>query len=179
MAELAVTKAEDFGQTLRPSQHDNSGGGAVAPAKRASRSSDLSSMKLGNNMPLGGGEDDEELDVRAAQVTMEAVHVDMAAKDLQIIMNCALRAYNTHVFLPTRTTWRKDEGSRCELERDVERTALCSIAEDMKRDITEKLGGCWHVIYGHDFATFVTHKRLTFCHFQIEGADVVVWRHGG
>lgn len=176
-ATASHNKADTFGSTLRPSQHDINDAGAAA--KRASRSSELSSMKMGSGIPLNGGAEEEDLDVRASQVTMEAVHVDMPAKDLQLIMNCALRAYNTHVFLPTRTTWRKDEGSRRELERDVERTSLCSIAEDISKAITEKLGGCWHVIYGHDFATFVTHKRLTFCHFQIEGADVVVWRHGG
>ncbi|KAL7710135.1 hypothetical protein N2W54_008036 [Lotmaria passim] len=177
MTETVTPQANAFAETIRPTQHEAV---SAEPAeKRTSRSSELSSIKMGGGIPLNGGADDEELDVRASQVTIEALHVDMSAKDLQLIMGCALRAYNKHVFLPTRTTWRKDEGSRRELERDVERTALCSIAEDIKKDITEKLGGCWHVIYGHDFATFVTHKRLNFCHFQIEGADVVVWRHGG
>jgi hypothetical protein len=177
MAESGTTRTDSFGQTLRPSQHDINHNAATV-VTRASRSSELS-IKMGSGIPLDGGADEEELDVRAAQVTVEAVHVDMSAKDLQVIMRCALRAYNKYVFVPTRTTWRKDEGSRRELERDVERTALCGIAAEIKSGVTEKLGGCWHVIYGHDFATFVTHKRLMFCHFQIEGADVVVWRHGG
>ncbi|KPA86342.1 putative mitochondrial hypothetical protein [Leptomonas pyrrhocoris] len=177
MKEAGVGKPDAFGYTLRPSQHETTND--AAPAKRTSRSSELSSMKMASAMALNGGAEEDELDVRASQVTMEALDVDMPARDLQLIMNSALSAYNKHVFLPTRTTWRKDEGSRRELERDVERTALSSIAADIKKDITDKLGGCWHVIYGHDFATFVTHKRLRFCHFQIEGADVVVWRHGG
>ncbi|KPI86083.1 hypothetical protein ABL78_4844 [Leptomonas seymouri] len=176
MADTATGRSVAFGRTLRPGQRES-----VKPAPTAARNSNSSelSMKMSGGIPLAGGPDEEELDMRAMQVTMEAIHVDMPAKDLQVIMNCALRAYNTHVFLPTRTTWRKDEGSRRELERDVERTALCSIAKDIKNNVTERLGGCWHVIYGLDFATYVTHKRLMFCHFQLAGSDVVVWRHGG
>ncbi|KAG5491193.1 hypothetical protein JIQ42_01090 [Leishmania sp. Namibia] len=173
MAELGTRGNATFDMTSRPGQR-------CSNAERdRSNSSMLSDMHLTNGFPNGAEGEDDELDVRASQVRMEALYVDVPAKKLQVIMHSALRAYNTHVFIPTRTTWRKEEGSRRELERDVERTALNRIAEDIKKDITAKLGGCWHVIYGHDFATFVTHKRLCFCHFQIEGADVVVWRHGG
>ncbi|KAK7201291.1 Dynein light chain type 1 [Novymonas esmeraldas] len=174
MTDLGTHDSGGFDQTLRPGQrHSNAEGDH-------SNSSVLSDVRLGDGSPNGVAEaEDEELDIRASNVRMEALYVDVSAKQLQVIMHSALRAYNTHVFVPTRTTWRKEEGARRELERDVERTALSRIAEDIKKDITAKLGGCWHVIYGHDFATFVTHKRLCFCHFQMEGANVVAWRHGG
>lgn len=120
----------------------------------------------------------EELDPRAANVSRVAIHTDIADSDLQIIMDAALRAYNQYVLLPTKNTWRKEEGSRRELERDVERVAMCDIATSIKKEVSTKVGGCWHVIYGHDFATFVTHKKLSFCHFTLEGSHVVVWRHG-
>lgn len=130
-----------------------------------------------------GGKDaaeapEEELDPRAANVSRVAVHTDIADADLQIIMDAALRAYNQYVLLPTKNTWRKEEGSRRELERDVERTTMCDMATSIKKEISEKIGGCWHVIYGRDFSSFVTHKRLSFCHFTIEGAHVMAWRHG-
>lgn len=121
---------------------------------------------------------EEELDPRAASVSRIAVQTDVADGELQIIMDAALRAYNQFVLLPTKSTWRKEEGSRRELELDAERTALCDIAESIKKEVSAKVGGCWHVIYGHDFATYVTHKRLSFCHFTMEGSNVVVWRHG-
>lgn len=123
-----------------------------------------------------GGE--EELDPRAVSVARVAIHTDISDSDLQIIMDVALRAYNLLVLLPTRSTWRKEEGSRRELERDVERIAMCDMARYIKKEIENKIGGCWHVIYGHDFATFVTHMKLSFCHFSLEGAHVVAWRHG-
>lgn len=129
-------------------------------------------LKDGNEAP------EEELDSRAANVSRVALHTDIADGDLQIIMDAALRAYNQYVFLPTRNTWRKEEGSRRELERDVERTMMCEIATSIKKEVSEKVGGCWHVIYGRDFSSFVTHKRLSYCHFTIEGAHVMVWRHG-
>lgn len=174
MADVSAHDAAAFEATQRPGQRQS-----VADLER-STSSVLSDMNAATRAAGGDVEgEDEELDIRTSQVHMEAIHVDIPAKQLNVIMQSTLRAYNTHVFVPTCTTWRKDEGSRRELERDVERTALSRIAEDVNNDITAKLGGCWHVIYGHDFATFVTHKRLCFCHFQIEGADVVVWRHGG
>ncbi|KAG5492733.1 hypothetical protein JKF63_01313 [Porcisia hertigi] len=174
MTAVGTDSGTGLDHTLYPGQRQS-----IAELE-VSRSSVISEISPTKGFPQGGTEGEvEELDVRASQVHMEALYVDVPAKQLQVIMNSALLAYNTHVFIPTRTTWRKEEGSRRELERDVERTAMGRIAEDIKKDITAKIGGCWHVIYGHDFATFVTHKRLCFCHFQIEGADVVVWRHGG
>lgn len=121
---------------------------------------------------------EEELDPRAAFISRLPVCTDVTEHDLQIIMDAALRAYNKYVLVPTKNTWRKEEGSRKELERDVERVAMCDIAASIKKDISSKLGGCWHVVYGHDFATFVTHKKLSFCQFTIEGSNVVAWRHG-
>lgn len=121
---------------------------------------------------------EEELDLRSVNVSRVAISTDISDSDLQTIMDVALRAYNNFVLLPTRSTWRKEEGSRRELERDVERVAMCDIAHHIKKEIEIKIGGCWHVIYGHDFASFVTYKKLSFCHFTLEGAQVVAWRHG-
>lgn len=122
---------------------------------------------------------EEIVDPRAAEVVLEACYVDIPDSELTTIMGIAHKVYCDLVLSPTRNTWRKDEGSRRELEREFERTAMRDMAESIKREVDAKLGGCWHVVYGRDYGTYVTHKRLCFCQFQLEGANVVVWRHGG
>lgn len=128
--------------------------------------------------PLADDDAMDEMDPRAAEVQLVPQYVDLPDQDLRAIMALALAAYNTHVLVPTRNTWRKDEGTRRELEREVERTAVSDMTRDIKRSIDAKLGGCWHVVYGRDFGTHVSHQSQSFCHFQLEGANVVVWRHG-
>ncbi|KAG8345666.1 putative Dynein light chain type 1 [Trypanosoma vivax] len=120
-----------------------------------------------------------ELDPRVSTLSHVALYTDIPDATLQSIMNIAVDAYNKFVLVPTRNTWRKEEGSRKELEREVERTALRDIAQAIKLNVESALGGTWHVVYGRSFATYVTHQRQCFCHFQLDGANVVVWRHGG
>lgn len=179
--------AKTFTDTLRPGQQ----GGAVGQGDLAS--ADKSAASVVPEAADGGGaaavaaaapdHDDgngeAELDPRAAALKVEPMYLDLPAEDLRVITGVALRAYNAYVLVPTSTTWRKEEGARRELERDVERTAMSDIAEEIKKEVCARLGGSWHVVYGRDFATYVTHKRRSFCHFQLDGADVVVWRHGG
>ncbi|CCD15715.1 unnamed protein product [Trypanosoma congolense IL3000] len=126
-----------------------------------------------------GPNTDPELDPCASSLSRVAVYTDIPDKTLQRIMNIATEAYSRFVLVPTRNTWRKEEGSRKELEREVERTALRDIAQAVKLNVEAALGGTWHVIYGRSFATYVTHQQRCFCHFQLDGANVVVWRHGG
>ncbi|ORC78866.1 uncharacterized protein TM35_002251020 [Trypanosoma theileri] len=122
---------------------------------------------------------DSELDPRAAAIARVPIYVDIPDATLQTIMNIAVEAYSKFVLLPTRNTWRKEEGSRKELEREIERTVVRDIAQMIKKNVEAALGGTWHVVYGRSFATYVTHQRRSFCHFQLDGANVVVWRHGG
>lgn len=133
-----------------------------------------------DSQALDEGEEAESvLDPRAALLQCVSQYVDMPEADARVVMEVAVYAYNTFVLLPTRTTWRKDEGSRRELERDLERVHLREMAEDIQKGVAQRLGGTWHVVYGRDFATYVTHQTQFFLHFQLEGADIVVWRHAG
>ena len=121
----------------------------------------------------------QERDPRAALVVKDVVRADLPDDVQKRIMEIALLAYEKHVLVPTKSTWRKEEGVRKELEREVERTSMRDIAAYMKKEIDAQLGSTWHVIYGRSFATFVTHERMSFLHFTLDGADVVVWKHGG
>ncbi|RNF17144.1 uncharacterized protein Tco025E_05073 [Trypanosoma conorhini] len=121
---------------------------------------------------------ESELDPRVATLSQVTVYTDVPNATLQSIINIAVEAYNKFVLVPTRNTWRKEEGARKELEREVERAALRDIAQMIKQNVERDLGGTWHVIYGRSFSTYVTHQARSFCHFQLDGANVVVWRHG-
>ena len=121
----------------------------------------------------------QERDPRAALVVREVVHADIPDDAQKKIMEIALVAFEKYVLWPTRSTWRKEEGSRKELEAEVERTNLRDIACSIKKEVDLQLGSTWHVIYGRSYATFVTHERMCFFHFTMDGADVVVWKHGG
>ncbi|CCW62149.1 unnamed protein product [Phytomonas sp. EM1] len=105
--------------------------------------------------------------------------IDIPQKQLRQIIDIALHVYNNLVLVPSRSTWRKVEGARRELEREIERTAMQEIAETIKKEVDRQLGGCWHVIYGYEFGSYVTHKSLSFCYFQLNDANVMVWRQGG
>lgn len=128
---------------------------------------------------ISGADDDIDLDPRALGLKIEHVYVDMDATEAHSITEIALGVYNTCVLLPTRNTWRNEEGARRELERDVERTTMSEMSRQIKCGVQEKLGGSWHVIYGRNYAVYCSHKVRSFLHFKLDGADVVVWRHGG
>ncbi|RNF02266.1 hypothetical protein TraAM80_06497 [Trypanosoma rangeli] len=121
---------------------------------------------------------ESELDPRVATLSQVTIYTDVPHATLQNIINIAVETYNKFVLVPTRNTWRKEEGARKELEREVERSALRDIAKMIKENVESALGGTWHVIYGRSFSTYVTHQTRSFCHFQLDGANVVVWRHG-
>lgn len=119
-----------------------------------------------------------ERDPRAALIVKEVQYADLPDDQQKVIMEITINAYDKYVLTPTRSTWRKEEGARKELEREVERTCLRDIAQFIKTNVDQQLGPSWHVIYGRSFATYVTHERMSMVHFTFDGADVVVWKHG-
>lgn len=139
---------------------------------------DLQSMTSPSYL-VDGAPEESVLDPRALTIDVEAVRVEFPDKELHTVLAIALKVYNDLVLVPTQTTWRKEDGARRELEREVERCAMRQIAEQIRAGVCAAFGGSWHVVYGRDFGTYVTHKRQSFCHFKMDGADVVVWRHGG
>lgn len=121
---------------------------------------------------------EDEMVARAGEIRLVPQYVDMPDADLLTIMRITLRVYNDLVLVPARNTWRKDEGSRRELELEIERTSLTEMTKNVKKAVDAKLGGCWHVVYGRDYGTYVSHQKQSCCYFQLDGANVVVWRHG-
>lgn len=120
----------------------------------------------------------QERDPRTALVLREVLYADIPDDVQKVVMEIALQAYEKFVFLPTRSTWRKEDGARKELEREVERTCMRDLAQHIKQTLDQQLGSSWHVIYGRSFASYVTHERMSMLHFQLDGADIVVWKHG-
>ena len=51
------------------------------------------------------------------------------------------------------------------------------IAQSVKQDLDQK-GGCWHVIVGRSFGSFVSHETKTMCHFMVGPIAFLIWRHG-
>lgn len=51
------------------------------------------------------------------------------------------------------------------------------VAQMVKQDLDQK-GGCWHVIVGRSYGSFVTHETKTMCHFMIGPIAFLIWRHG-
>ena len=119
-----------------------------------------------------------ERDPRVALLRRTVVRADLCDEDQKQIFEIAINAYEKFVLFPTRSTWRKDEGARKELEREVERTSMRDLALSIKQQIDQQLGPVWHVVYGRSFATYVTYERMHFLHFTLDGADIVVWKHG-
>lgn len=119
-----------------------------------------------------------ERDPRAALIVKEVVYADLPDDHQKTIMEITTNAYEKFVLNPTRSTWRKEEGARKELEREVERTCMREIAQFIKTNVDQTLGSGWHVVYGRSWASFVTHERMSMIHFLFDGADVEVWKHG-
>lgn len=119
-----------------------------------------------------------ERDPRVATIHREVLYADLPDTTQRAIIEIALSAIEKFVLLPTRSTWRKEEGVRKELEREVERTCLREIAHFIKTNVDQQFGPSWHAIYGRNFATYVTHERMSMVHFSLDGAEVVVWKHG-
>ncbi|CCW69484.1 unnamed protein product, partial [Phytomonas sp. Hart1] len=138
-------------------------------------SKDQSSIEVSE----GKSNDQDVASEQLSEIPCVPCRIDIPQSDLREIITIAQRVYNNLVLLPSRKTWRKGEGARRELEREIERTAMQDIAESIKKEVDQQLGGCWHVIYGHEFGSYVTHKSLSFCYFQLNDANVMVWRQGG
>jgi dynein light chain LC8-type len=51
------------------------------------------------------------------------------------------------------------------------------VAQIVKTDLDAK-GGCWHVIVGRSYGSFVTHETKTMCHFMVGPVAFLIWRHG-
>ena len=129
---------------------------------------------------LGGLSEAIETDPRTASLKVEIVYADLDDDSQQVIIEGAVAAINKFVFAPTRkqATSTDEVVDRPLLEREVERTGMIGMSEIIKKYADEKLGPCWHAAYGRSFATFVTHERMSFMHFRVNDADVVVWKHG-
>mgnify|MGYP003387340749 CR=1 FL=1 len=128
-----------------------------------------------------GSSDPSEKDIaRMNALTKKVVYADLPDDLQRRIMEITVDAIEKYIFRPTKTTLRKDEGARKELEREVERTSMMDIAKQIKRDMDadSTLGPSWHVVYGHSFSLYVTHERFNFFQFTIDGANVAVWKHG-
>jgi hypothetical protein len=112
--------------------------------------------------------------VKLMQTTVE---VSALPDDMQLkIIDIATRAIEQYVLVPTQKPWRNDEWKL--LEREVERTNMREISQYIKKAVEAEYGPTWHVIYGRSFATYVTHERMNFIHFTVDGAQCVVWKHG-
>ena len=124
------------------------------------------------------GEQPAERDPRVALLKWEILYADLSDELQAKVIDITIRAIEKHVLFPTRVEriWRKN--SPKDFDREVERTAMRDIAATIKKDVDKALGPCWHVVYGRGFAGFVTHERMCFLHFRLDGADVMVWKHG-
>ena len=52
------------------------------------------------------------------------------------------------------------------------------IAEMIKKEIDEHLGGTWHVFVGKSFGSFVTHETKNICYFFIGQVGFLIFKHG-
>ena len=124
----------------------------------------------------GTGEEPVERDPRVANLPVEVQYADLPDDMQQKIIEIAGYAVEEFVLVPTQKPWRTEEIKL--LEREIERTSLREISHYIKKEIEKEYGPTWHVIYGRSFATYVTHERMNFFHFTLDGAQIVVWRHG-
>ncbi|KAJ9471230.1 Dynein light chain LC6 [Diplonema papillatum] len=51
-----------------------------------------------------------------------------------------------------------------------------SIAQFIKKEFDEKYNAKWHVVVGHDFASYVTHEVKDFTYFFIGQLAFLIWR---
>jgi hypothetical protein len=116
-----------------------------------------------------------EPDPRTALLKSKVLYGDLDDESQQAIIAIAAMAIDKFVFQPTRKSGHDEKRL---LERQLEREKLAQISKFIKEATDAKLGPAWHVAYGRSFATYVTHERMNFLHFQLDDADVVVWKHG-
>jgi hypothetical protein len=116
-----------------------------------------------------------EIDPRTERLVAKVVYADLDDDSQQAIIETTVSAFDKFVFQPTKKSVHEEKRL---LERQVEREKLVQMSKHIKEGVDARLGPSWHVIFGRSFATFVTHERFSFMHFQIDDADVVVWKHG-
>ena len=51
-----------------------------------------------------------------------------------------------------------------------------TIAENLKNEISRKYEGCWHVIVGKDFGSFVSFEKNSVIHFSINDFSFLIWK---
>jgi hypothetical protein len=110
--------------------------------------------------------------------SLEILRAELPDDQQRRVVDIVVAAYERIVFRPTRKPWRDEEFEL--LERELERTSLRQLAEQVKKELDKdaEIGGCWHAIFGRSFASFVTHERGRFMHFKMCDAHVMVWQHG-
>jgi hypothetical protein len=113
--------------------------------------------------------------------TIDEVAVDVVRSEfddavLQRIIAVVLAAVDKYVITPTQNTMSKEDANPL-LQREVERTTLVPICQQVKRQLDEQVGGTFHVAYGRSFGLHISHERCNFAHVRVDDADVVVWRH--
>lgn len=124
-----------------------------------------------------------EVDPRVATIKKNIVTSDMTDEEQKVVLRVVVSAYEKFVLGPTKSSWRKDTNddpawSRKMLEREVERTTMIEMCKAIKKDLDAELGCLWHVVYGRAYAAQVSFENGGFIHFQMDGADVMAWRHG-
>ena len=105
---------------------------------------------------------------------------DMCDESIEKIKVIVLRAIKKHVL----DRCRKKGVAAADLpwlEREVERTNTCAIAEQIKKEVEVLLPGAhgaWQCVYGRHFAGFVTHETQQFLWLRVGDASVMLWKHG-
>lgn len=52
------------------------------------------------------------------------------------------------------------------------------VAQIVKQELDNTKGGCWNVIVGISFGSFVSHEIKTMTHFYIGNVGFLIWRYG-
>ena len=119
-----------------------------------------------------------EPDPRTKLLKVEVLYADLPDEEQQQLIQFTISAIERHVFHESRKASSDEFLERCLLQRELERVKMIDISRYIKEQADSKIGASWHVIYGRSYATYVTHERQRFMHFQIDEADVVIWKHG-
>lgn len=110
------------------------------------------------------------------EVVVDVVRSEFSDDVLQTIISVVLTTIDKYILTPTYPAINPDESRM--LEKEVERTSLIPMSKMIKLQLDEQVGPTFHVVYGRNFALHVTHERQNFAHICVDGADVVVWKHG-
>ena len=112
----------------------------------------------------------------AEELLVDVVRSEFSDDVLQQIIAIVLSAIDKFILTPTQVTLNPEQIKL--LEREVERTSLVPMSKFIKQQLDEHVGPTFHVVYGRSYGLQVTHERCNFAHLKIDGADIVVWKHG-